>query len=628
MYRKKLWKPVIAGTLALAMAFTPVGTTGAVYAAEETEVTTEADTEAEASTEGADTEAEASTEGVGTEAEASTEETDTEAVATTEEATEEAGTEDKDARIHVLLEAEDTEADENTEMIAEEAVTATGDIKLDAAHFPDANFQKYLSENVDTNKDGSLSTAERDAVTEINVQNARIKSLNGIQYFTQLVMLRCYNNQLTKLDVSKNTQLKYLGCYNNQLTELDVSKNIQLAVVVCWNNQLTKLDVSKNAKLMSLHCDNNQLKSLDVSKNAKLMSLHCDNNQLTKLDVSKNAQLEILYCDNNQLTKLDVSKNAQLEILYCDNNQLTNMDVSKNVQLEILHCGNNQLTNMDISKNTKLQTFECMDNEYEATLNSKNQLDVSTLPGFQTSKVSNVKGGKLSGKLLTFNSGSKKVTYTYNCGNNKTATFTIVAKRMVRKLTLNKTKATLNPVDTLTLKATVTPSNATNKAVTWKSSNTKVATVSSSGKVTAKAAGTATITCTAKDGSGKSATCKITVRKYTNTEAFVARIYTKALGRNPEAAGLKYWTGEINAKRRTPVQVAEEFFFAPEFTNKKLNNTEYVKVLYRTFMGREYDQGGLNYWVGRLNKGESRKVILESFAGCQEFKNIVKSFGL
>ena len=572
MYRKKLWKPVIAGTLALAMAFTPVGTTGAVYAAEETEVTTEA---------------EASTEGAGTEAEASTEETDTEAVATTEEATEEAGTEDKDARIHVLLEEKDTEADENTEMIAEEAVTATGDIKLDAAHFPDANFQKYLSENVDTNKDGSLSAAERDAVTEINVQNARIKSLNGIQYFTQLVMLRCYNNQLTKLDVSKNTQLKYLWCYNNQLTELDVSKNIQLAAVVCWNNQLTKLDVSKNMQMTILYCYNNQLKSLDVSKNAKLMSLHCDNNQLTKLDVSKN------------------------------------------VQLEILHCGNNQLTNMDISKNTKLQTFECMDNEYGATLNSKNQLDVSTLPGFQTSRVSNVKGGKLSGKMLTFNSGSNKVTYTYNCGNNKTATFTIIkAEKAVAKITLNKTSATLSPVDTLTLKATVTPSNATNKAVTWKSSNTKVATVSSSGKVTAKAAGTTTITCTAKDGSGKSAACKITVRKYTNTEAFVARIYTKALGRNPEAAGLKYWTGEINAKRRTPVQVAEEFFFAPEFTNKKLNNTEYVKVLYRTFMGREYDQGGLNYWVGRLNKGESRKVILESFAGCQEFKNIVKSFGL
>ena len=86
--------------------------------------------------------------------------------------------------------------------------------------------------------------------------------------------------------------------------------------------------------------------------------------------------------------------------------------------------------------------------------------------------------------------------------------------------------------------------------------------------------------------------------------------------------------GEINAKRKTPVEVAELFFFAPEFTNKKLNNTAYVKVLYRTFMGREADQGGLNYWIGRLNKGESRKSVLEAFAGCPEFKQIVKSFGL
>ncbi|MBS6465405.1 MAG: DUF4214 domain-containing protein, partial [Clostridium sp.] len=54
----------------------------------------------------------------------------------------------------------------------------------------------------------------------------------------------------------------------------------------------------------------------------------------------------------------------------------------------------------------------------------------------------------------------------------------------------------------------------------------------------------------------------------------------------------------------------------------------YVKVLYRTFMGREYDKAGLNYWVGRLNKGESRKTVLKSFAGCPEFQNIVKSFGL
>lgn len=118
------------------------------------------------------------------------------------------------------------------------------------------------------------------------------------------------------------------------------------------------------------------------------------------------------------------------------------------------------------------------------------------------------------------------------------------------------------------------------------------------------------------------------VATYTATECFVARIYTKALGREADAAGLKYWAGQIDTKKMTPVQVAENFFFSKEFTNKKLNNAEYVKVLYRTFMGREADKGGLDYWVGQLNAGKSRKDVMKSFAGCAEFKNIVKNFGL
>jgi len=64
-----------------------------------------------------------------------------------------------------------------------------------------------------------------------------------------------------------------------------------------------------------------------------------------------------------------------------------------------------------------------------------------------------------------------------------------------------------------TLSATVTPSNAANKSVTWSSSNNNVATVSSTGVVTGVEAGTATITAKANDGSGKSATYKITVNK-------------------------------------------------------------------------------------------------------------------
>ena len=91
------------------------------------------------------------------------------------------------------------------------------------------------------------------------------------------------------------------------------------------------------------------------------------------------------------------------------------------------------------------------------------------------------------------------------------------ARISVEKIKLSQTKATLTRTGkqlspTLQLEATVTPDDATNKAVTWTSSNAKVAKVDKNGKVTALKEGTVTITCKAKDGSGKEASCKITVK--------------------------------------------------------------------------------------------------------------------
>lgn len=75
---------------------------------------------------------------------------------------------------------------------------------------------------------------------------------------------------------------------------------------------------------------------------------------------------------------------------------------------------------------------------------------------------------------------------------------------------LNKSTLSLDEGDTYTLTATVAPADAANKAVTWTSSNSGVATVDSNGKVTAVSSGTATITVTTVDG-GKTATCAVTV---------------------------------------------------------------------------------------------------------------------
>ena len=95
---------------------------------------------------------------------------------------------------------------------------------------------------------------------------------------------------------------------------------------------------------------------------------------------------------------------------------------------------------------------------------------------------------------------------------------------------LNKTKATIEKGKTLKLKATVTPTYLEDKSVTWKSSDTKVAKVSSSGKVTAVKAGTATITCTSNATSAK-ATCKVTVGyvKLDKAEAVVQKGKTVTL---------------------------------------------------------------------------------------------------
>ena len=81
----------------------------------------------------------------------------------------------------------------------------------------------------------------------------------------------------------------------------------------------------------------------------------------------------------------------------------------------------------------------------------------------------------------------------------------------VTQVELDKTSLTLNVGDEETLIPTITPDNATDKSVTWESSASGVATVDTSGKVTAVSVGTATITATAADGSGEKATCSVTV---------------------------------------------------------------------------------------------------------------------
>ena len=114
-----------------------------------------------------------------------------------------------------------------------------------------------------------------------------------------------------------------------------------------------------------------------------------------------------------------------------------------------------------------------------------------------------------SGKVEAVAPGTATITATAADGS-KTDTCTVTVTQPVTGVNLNKTTLSLYTGETATLTATVTPENATNKAVTWSSSNTEVATVDNNGKVTALKPGTATITATAD---GVAATCTVTVSR-------------------------------------------------------------------------------------------------------------------
>jgi Leucine-rich repeat (LRR) protein len=166
--------------------------------------------------------------------------------------------------------------------------------------FPDENFRNWLLSQ-DYGKSGYITATGLAGVKTINVNKMSIADLKGIEYFTALENLKCYNNKLKALDVSKNTALKLLNCSENQLTTLNVSTNTALTTLSCENNQLTALDVKANTALEILYCEHNQLSALDVSANTSLTELYCHENKLTALDVTANTALMNLICYGNQI---------------------------------------------------------------------------------------------------------------------------------------------------------------------------------------------------------------------------------------------------------------------------------------------------------------------------------------
>lgn len=254
-------------------------------------------------------------------------------------------------------------------------------VEINDTNFPDPVFQQYVKDNIDKadttgQKDGNLSQAERNAVTEINIDKKNCTDLTGIAYFANLKKLYCNDNKLKELNLENNKHLKVLDCSYNNLTTLDVSHNV-------W--------------LDTLECDNNGMEKLNLG-GSELEGLFCSDNNLTELDVSKNKYLQRLNCINNKLRRLVIGSpvNRLGMMLYLQRNQLTSLD---------LH-GKGQIWNFDVASQS-----------YAIDVNEDGTFDLSSLPeGFDASKTTNWKGGTRDENTLNVN--SHEVRYEYNTGSS------------------------------------------------------------------------------------------------------------------------------------------------------------------------------------------------------------------
>jgi Leucine-rich repeat (LRR) protein len=312
---------------------------------------------------------------------------------------------------------------------------------LELTYVPDDNFEQALIDlGYDIRLDDYVLTANISGVTFLNVSNPmtnpnlpnvtdKIADMTGIEDFISLTDLRCFDNELTSLDVSQNTALINLNCSNNQLTSLNVRNgnnsilqyfhatnnpslfciqvdnetdaNFPLPPYDTWQKddfatysedcstlELTYVpddnfeqalidygyDIGLNDYVLTSNIS--EVTSLDVSNQSiadltgiedfiSLTFLNCGYNPLSSLDMSNNVALTTLICRYNQLKELEISQNTALTALVCISNNLSSLDVSQNISLIYLNCENNDLSSLDVSQNVALAHLQCGSNNIE-----------------------------------------------------------------------------------------------------------------------------------------------------------------------------------------------------------------------------------------------------------------------
>ncbi len=110
--------------------------------------------------------------------------------------------------------------------------------------------------------------------------------------------------------------------------------------------------------------------------------------------------------------------------------------------------------------------------------------------------------------------------------------------------------------------------------------------------------------------------------------AFATRLYATCLGRTGDEAGIENWTNALRSGATTGGAVAHDFFFSDEFVNSNHSNDEFIRRLYRTFMGREGSEEEIGWYMSVMSQGYDREYVFNEFSGSAEFANLCAEAGI
>ena len=377
-------------------------------------------------------------------------------------------------------------------------------------------------EKADANNDGMISTEEIKNVKSINLENKDLTNadLAGLSEAVNCEKIDLENNKnITDISFIKNLkQLKTLYLRGTSVTDFTALNDLKAQL-----ESLYLPTTASTATRMSFLSDSLYLKEgqeLTIQQFTK--GVFVDSKEACTITSSNLAAVSITG------DKIKAGTKGQMATL-----TLKAGTTTKTIKV------------YTTDETGKIPTQAVVLNKTFVTLNpgKTEQLKITYLPDYATASIGTVKWTSsneavvtvdAAGKLTAKAAGKAIITAITSDGN---VMYCIVTVENIKVSKITITTTTSNKIATgkkVTLKAAVTPSNAYNKGVTWKSSNTKVATVSSSGVVTTKkkmGGKTVTITATAKDGSGKKASYKIYVKKGIVKKVYISGVKSVKAGK-------------------------------------------------------------------------------------------------